>query len=258
MMNKQKQTDPTANIFPALTLSVLLGFSVVLGGCATTSSKPAPATAQAQEDQEAEFDEGDPWENFNRAMYSFNNKIDKAILAPVARGYSKLPSPVTTGVGNFFSNLFEPTTIINDLLQGKVGQAVEDTTRFLLNTTVGIAGLFDVAKHVDLPKNDEDFGQTLARWGVGDGPYLVLPILGPSNVRDTVGRLPYFFGTDPILLVEGSGTRLGLRALEVTDVRYRLLRTDRLLKMQLDPYIFVREGYLQRRENLIWDGNPPE
>jgi len=236
---------------------MVLGLCVFLGGCATTSVNGTSST-EAEDAEEIEYDEGDPWEGFNRAIYGFNTKLDKAIVSPLARGYARLPRPVTTGVGNFFSNLFEPTTIINDLLQGKVGQAVEDSTRFFLNTTVGIGGLFDVAKHVSLPKNDEDFGQTLARWGVGDGPYLVLPLLGPSNVRDAVGKLPYFFVTDPTFYVKSQGTRLGVRALEITDIRYRLLRTDRLLKMQLDPYIFVREGYWQRRDNLIWDGEPPE
>lgn len=256
-IGKEHVTDLDTKRLRALTLGLVLGCTLIVSGCATTSG--TAATTQEQEVEESEFDEGDPWENFNRGMFSFNNKLDKAIIAPMARGYGKLPGPVTTSVGNFFSNLFEPTTIINDLLQGKIVQAVEDTTRFLLNTTVGIVGLFDVAKHVDLPKNDEDFGQTLARWGVGDGPYMVLPLLGPSNVRDTVARLPYFFATDPLLYVESSGARLGLRAAEITDIRYRLLRTDRLLKMQLDPYIFIREGYWQRRENLIWDGGePPE
>jgi len=245
-------------LLPRAAIALVLALCVLLGGCATTSMSDS-TSSNTEEAEEIELDEGDPWENFNRAIFGFNNKLDKAIVSPLARGYSKLPGPVTTGVGNFFSNLFEPTTIINDLLQGKVGQAIEDSTRFLLNTTVGIAGLFDVAKHVSLPKNDEDFGQTLARWGIGDGPYLVLPLLGPSNVRDTVGKLPYFFVTDPLFYVESQGTRLGARALEITDIRYRLLRTDRLLKMQLDPYIFVREGYWQRRENLIWDGGePPE
>jgi len=217
------------------------------------TSKQGESKEPTEAEQSVEFDEGDPWENFNRSVYAFNQKVDKALIKPAATGFSKLPGPVRSGVSNFFLNLFEPTTIVNDVLQGKIGQAIQDTTRFLLNTTVGVAGVFDVASKVDLPHHEEDFGQTLARWGVPDGPYMVLPILGPSNLRHTAGRLPYFFATDPVFYVDSLGTRLALRAVEVTDVRYRLLRTDRLLKMQLDPYIFLRESYWQRRDNMIND-----
>lgn len=256
-MIMEDQSTALALFKPTSLVPVVLAMvlaSVLLGGCATTKTADT-STEQAKADEdEFETDPGDPWEGFNRAMFTFNNSLDKAIVSPAARSYSKLPGPVKTGVGNFFSNLFEPTTIINDLLQGKVGQAIEDSTRFFLNTTVGVLGVFDVAKHVDLPKHDEDFGQTLGLWGVGEGPYLVLPVFGPSTLRDSVAKLPYWFYTDPVSHISSGGTRLATRALEITDIRYRLLRTDRLLKMQLDPYLFVRDSYWQRRDSLIHDG----
>lgn len=198
----------------------------------------------------------DPWEPFNRGMYRFNDALDRAVLRPVARGYVKvLPQGARTVVGNFFNNLREPTTIVNDLLQGKFQQALHDTFRFSINTSLGLVGLIDLATVFDVPRNEEDFGQTFAKWGIADGPYLVLPFFGPSNVRDAVGLAPQFFYTDPIL---GRERPLALYAVRAIDTRATLLGADRILEQQLDPYVFLRESYRQKRLNQIYDGNPPQ
>lgn len=249
---------------------LLLAFAIALSGCASLRNSDSDSvndvsTGDSQnssedqdEDDEEEFSDRDPLEGFNRAIYSFNNQADRFILKPVATQYAKLPAYLRNRVYSFFSNLNEPTTVANDLLQGKWLQAVEDSTRFVVNSTAGILGLFDVASFVDLPRNDEDFGQTLGRWGVGEGPYLMLPLLGPSTLRDGIGLVPEFVYTDPVSQVDDSATRWVARGVQVTDTRAGLLRTDKLLKMQLDPYIFIRESYRQKREQTVWDGNPPE
>lgn len=211
-----------------------------------------------EEFDDDEYSDRDPLESVNRFVYGFNTQLDRFILRPVAVQYVKLPSAVRNRVSSFFSNLGEPTTVANDLLQGKWYQAVEDSTRFFVNSTAGILGLFDVATHVDLPKNDEDFGQTLGRWGIGEGPYLMLPLLGPSNLRDGIGLIPEFLFTDPVSYIDSSATRLATRGVQITDTRTGLLRADKLLEMQLDPYIFLRESYRQKREGAILDGADPE
>ncbi len=222
--------------------------------CATLDSQKPPRS----EADEVVIDEGDPWHGFNRAMFKFNDRFDDWIMAPVARGYRRVtPTPLRRGVGNFFRNLFEPTTIVNGLLQGKILRAMSDTGRFLINSTVGVFGLFDVATKVGVERNVEDFGQTLAVWGVRTGPYLVLPFLGPSNVRDAFGLLPYWYYTDPRLAVDSLGTRAVLIGLDVIDQRVQLLGATKLLDMQLDPYVFSRESYRQKRTDLIYDGSPP-
>lgn len=203
-------------------------------------------------------DDRDPWESFNRAIYAFNDGLDRAIVRPVAEVYKeKLPEPVTTSVNNAFSNVDDILVTMNDLLQFKFEQALKDFTRFLYNTTFGLFGLFDVATHMDLPKNNEDFGQTLATWGVANGPYLVLPILGPSNVRDTVGL--YVDGTvDPVYHIEDEEARWSMIVLRAVDKRANLLEATRIMeKSGIDPYVFLRDAYFQHRENLIHDGNPP-
>lgn len=204
-------------------------------------------------------DERDPWERYNRAMYNFNSKLDRAVLKPIAVGYSRvLPSPVRRGVYNFFNNLFEPTTAINALLQGKVNRAAVSSGRFLANTTFGLLGVIDAATFFGLERRREDFGQTLAVWGFPQGPYLVLPLLGPSTVRDGIGLIPFYAYTDLRSSFDGTGTYLAVAAVNVIDTRAGLLRAERLLDLQLDPYVFTRETYLQQRRNLIYDGVPPE
>ena len=201
-------------------------------------------------------DERDPFERANRAVLKFNLKVDRYALKPVAKTFAKLPSPVRNGVGNFFSNLWQPNTILNDLLQGKWAHAGRDTGRFVINTTLGLFGLMDVATALDLPKRKEDLGQTLAVWGVPEGPYLMLPLLGPRNLRDAVGTVPKYGAIDPVTALD-SPQREYASGLRVVDGRARLLNTDDVLERQPDQYLFLREVYRQQRTQLIYDGAPP-
>lgn len=221
----------------------VLLFVGLASGCATTGS----------------IDEyTDPYEKYNRAVYKFNDGFDKVLLKPIATGYRKIiPSPVRRSVGNFFRNLLEPTTIINDILQGKFEQAVTDSLRLLYNTSFGILGLFDVATAIGIERHQEDFGQTFAVWGFKPGPYIMLPFLGPTNFRDGIGLLPYYLATDPRLYNPETDVNLALIAVNAVDSRAQLLTGSKLLELQLDPYAFLRETYNQRRINLIYDGDPP-
>lgn len=220
----------------------LLAAIVLLSGCATTSGGA-----------------NDPLEGYNRAMYSFNDTLDKVIIKPAAQGYDAvLPDPIQKGVSNFFSNLNEITVILNDLLQLKFGQAFHDTGRFVLNSTVGFAGIFDVAGYAGYEKHDEDFGQTLGVWGVEPGAYVVLPFFGPRNVRDSFGLVADIY-TDPVTYVDDTSARNALVALQVIDARANLLGVQNVLEeAALDKYSYVRDAYIQRRQNLVYDGNPPE
>lgn len=194
----------------------------------------------------------DPWEGFNRSIFTFNDVFDKYLLKPIAQGYDTVtPGVIRTGVGNFFNNLGEIDTIINDLLQGKFKQAGLDSTRLLVNTTVGFAGLIDVGSRIGLERHDEDFGQTFGYWGMGSGPYLMLPFLGPSTVRDTAGLVPDYY-ISVFDNIEDDPTRYGLRALQIVDLRANLLEVEKLVAG--DRYAFFREAYLQRREFLVNDG----
>lgn len=201
----------------------------------------------------------DPFEGYNRAMYKFNDTVDTVVLKPVAKGYDTIvPEPISQAISNFFSNLGDIGVIINDLLQGKFEQAADDTGRFLLNSTVGFAGILDVATDAGLPKNNEDFGQTLGYWGVEPGAYVVLPLLGPRTVRDTFGLVGDYY-SDPVTYVEGPGAQNAFRGTRLADQREALLKAEKVLEeAALDEYAYVRDAYLQRRLNLIYDGNPPE
>lgn len=203
--------------------------------------------------------EGDPFESFNRAMFSFNDGLDEYLVKPVAEGYDAvLPGPIKTGISNFFSNLGDLFTILNDILQFKFGQAIEDTGRFIFNSTIGLYGLIDVATPMGLVKHDEDFGQTLATWGVSDGPYIVLPFFGPRTMRGTVG-LAVDSSYDPVYEITDDEAMYGTIVLRTIDTRYKLLKASRIVEQAaLDKYSFVRDAYLQNRKNLIYDGNPPE
>lgn len=218
--------------------ALLLG---TLAGCATSGGNPS-----------------DPLEPFNRAMFSFNDTLDDAVMKPVAKTYRAiLPGMVRTGVSNFFSNLEDVWISVNQMLQGKVERGFEDLSRFVFNSTFGIAGLFDFASELGLPKNSEDFGQTLAWWGVGGGAYLVLPILGPSTVRD---GLAFLVDTqaDPVWRIDNVPVRNTSVVIRFTGRRAELLdATSVLEEAALDKYVFVREAWLQRRRNLIYDGDPP-
>jgi phospholipid-binding lipoprotein MlaA len=199
----------------------------------------------------------DPWERMNRATYSFNDKFDRAIARPVARGYRKaVPHFVQTGVRNFFDNADTPIVMVNDLLQGQFRSFLSDTGRLLLNTTIGVGGLGDPATAAGLEKNDRDFGQTLGVWGVKSGPYLVLPFLGPSDVRDTVGKVADTY-TTPRSYIHNTYWKYGLWLTEKVDARSRLLAADQLLDGAYDPYGFLRNAYLQHRDFKVNGGQSP-
>jgi phospholipid-binding lipoprotein MlaA len=212
----------------------------VLSGCATT------------------HDARDPLEPINRGVYKFNDAVDTMFLKPVAQVYEAVtPTVARTGVSNVFANINDVVVALNNLLQGKFAEAASDVGRVLINTTAGLFGLFDVATPVGLEKHDEDFGQTLGYWGIGDGPYLVLPILGPRNLRDT-GGLVVDSLTDPVTYIDPSRDRNQVMGLRLVSRRAELLGASQLLSVAaLDEYEFVRDAYIQRRRNLIYDGNPP-
>lgn len=201
----------------------------------------------------------DPLERMNRHVFEFNDRVDRAVLKPVAQGYvAVVPEPVRGCVSNFFANLGDVSNAVNNLLQGKPVEAVSDICRIAINTTIGVLGCFDVASKMGLEKHNEDFGQTLGRWGLGSGAYLVLPLLGPSSVRDAVGRVPDAYVDPARAAGENVRARNTLFALETVDLRARLLDAGRLLDAAaLDKYRFTRDAYLQRRRNLVYDGNPP-
>lgn len=196
----------------------------------------------------------DPWEGFNRKIFAFNETMDEYIARPLAKGYQAItPEPVDQSVSAFFSNLDDVLVIINDLGQLKFGQAASDTARFLINTTVGFFGLFDVATHIGLEKHDEDFGQTLGYWGVGTGPYLMLPFVGPSTVRDTGGiGLELASGVSYLDLGNNLKEQVALYAVKNIDIRADLIASEGLISG--DRYTFIRSFYLQRREFLVNDG----
>lgn len=197
----------------------------------------------------------DPLEGYNRVMFGFNDAVDKAALKPVATVYQKVtPSFLQTAVGNFFGNLGDVWTAVNNALQGKGKEAASDVMRVAVNSTFGLAGLLDVASEARLPKHREDFGQTLGKWGVQSGPYIVLPFLGPSTMRDTVG-LPLDLAADPWAYKKPKGVRYAGTLLKVVDQRASLLDASNLLEeAALDRYEFIRDGFLQRRESKVNDG----
>lgn len=196
--------------------------------------------------------ERDPWEGFNRTMFTFNDTLDFYVLKPVATGYDKaMPDPLQDGVTNFFNNVGEIKTIFNDLLQFKFKQAGLDSTRFLVNTTVGVFGFIDIGSRIGLDRHDEDFGQTLGYWGVESGPYIVLPLLGPNTLRDSAGMVPDYY-ISPYNAVDHDLTRYSIRAMDIVDLRAGLLEAEKLIAG--DRYTFFRDAYLQRRDFLVSDG----
>lgn len=221
-------------LLPALVLVLLIT------GCATSANPK------------------DPIEGYNRAMYAINDGIDQAVVRPVAVGYDAvLPNPVRKGVTNFFGNIADVFIGVNNLLQGKFASGVSDFGRVAVNTTVGVLGLFDVASDVGMEKHDEDFGQTFGRWGIGSGAYVVLPLFGPSTVRDTVGKV-LDSQTNPVANLNDVSTRNSLLVLSLIDLRASLLPADKLVETAaLDKYSYVRDAYLQHRINVVYDGEPP-
>jgi phospholipid-binding lipoprotein MlaA len=196
----------------------------------------------------------DPWESWNRGVYKVNDALDRAIAKPVTRAYVRVvPHPIRTGVSNFFDNLSTPTVMINDALQGKLLAAANDLGRFLLNSTVGLAGILDPATPAGLAHNDEDFGQTLGTWGVHPGPFVELPILGPSDVRDATSKLVDTY-SNPRQYIKNTTVKYALYLPYLVDRRAALLSLDETLKRVYDPYAFIRDAYLQRRAYLVSDG----
>jgi phospholipid-binding lipoprotein MlaA len=201
----------------------------------------------------------DPFEKVNRAVFGFNEVLDSAVLTPVAKGYQAVvPELMRTGVANFFGNFGDGWSAVNNLLQGKGEAAATMTMRVAANTLFGIGGLFDVASDLGMERQSEDFGQTLGRWGMPAGPYLVWPLLGPSTARDTLGR-PLDLAWSTSLAINDSGVNLALSALNLIDTRASLLSASRVVDgIALDKYTFIRDAYIARRRNLVYDGNPPE
>jgi phospholipid-binding lipoprotein MlaA len=222
-------------------LCVELLLAATLAGCATAGGNPA-----------------DPLEPFNRAMFRFNDAVDGAVIKPVAKGYrAVVPGIVRTGVSNFFSNLEDVWISVNNVLQGKFQEGFEDFGRVLINSSFGVAGIFDFASDMGIQKHNEDFGQTLGRWGVGSGAYLVLPILGPSTVRDGSAFL-LDTQADLVFQIGDVRTHNSLYGTRAISNRANLLDASSVLEeAALDKYSFVRDYWLQRRRNLVYDGNPP-
>ncbi len=223
-----------------LVLAALLAGSAF--GCATVGGSPS-----------------DPLEPVNRAVFGFNEKFDQVLLKPVAQGYrAVLPELVRTGASNFFANIEDVWIAANNLLQGKVENSLQDVMRVAINTVFGLGGVIDVATDAGLEKHNEDFGQTLGRWGFGPGPYVVLPFLGPSNVRDGIGLLGFDTAADPVWNLDHVPTRNTIYAERAVNNRANALDAVQVMEeAALDKYRFVRDSYLQRRRSLVFDGNPP-
>lgn len=245
MLARRRQEDTSMRWLRGALGVAVLALLAFLAGCATVP----PNAGQ---------DPRDPLESLNRQVFEFNEGLDKVVLKPLAQVYGAvLPVPVQECFSNGFSNLREPSNALNNLLQGKGSEAVSDVCRFAINTTVGLLGCFDVATRMGLEKHREDFGQTLGVWGVGNGPFLVLPLFGPSTIRDTAG-----IGVETVLdvnfWINNVSVRNTIFGVRTVSFRHELLKADDLISgAALDKYTFIRDGYLQRRRNLVYDGNPP-
>jgi phospholipid-binding lipoprotein MlaA len=223
----------------------LLAAGLVLVGCATVrEARGGPGQRL------------DPWENWNRKVFSFNEKLDETVLKPVATGYSEVvPQPVRSGVDNFFANVSDAWSAINNLLQGKFAYGLESMMRVGTNTVFGLFGVFDVASEAGMERHSEDFGQTLGRWGVGAGAYIVWPLIGPSTVRESFA-IPLDRTASPALLFEDGRSKYSIFTLQIVNARANLLGASKVLDdIALDKYTFVRDAYLQRRRSLVSDGN---
>ncbi len=236
--------------FRLLALSSIL----LVSGCVSLAENPSTVNPVAVNNTEI----ADPWEDWNRGVYIFNERVDQYVLRPVAKSYQQVvPLLIRTSVSNFFSNLTQPTTIVNDLLQGQFEQSLQDTARFVFNSTFGILGLFDFASYLELPLHREDFGQTLAVWNVPPGPYIVLPLLGPSSLRDTIGLTPEYSYTDALPYLYDNKEYYIATSINIVDRRSQQLGLNKILNLQLDPYSFIKESYTQTRLNAIFNGEPP-
>jgi phospholipid-binding lipoprotein MlaA len=233
---------------PSRRVALLAVVMAALAGCATIREGRAGPGQRL-----------DPWENWNRKVFNFNEGLDDAVLEPVATFYSNIvPQPVRRSVTNFFNNFSDAWSAVNNMLQGKFALGFEDATRVGTNTLFGLFGILDVASEMGLEHHYEDFGQTLGRYGVGPGAYVVLPILGPSTVRDTVAT-PLDRLASPPAIFEGTGTQIGFTLLQIINTRAELLGATRVIDaISLDKYTFIRDAYLQRRRSLVFDGDVPE
>jgi len=226
----------------------VIALSLALGGCATVQQ------ARGGPGQKL-----DPWENWNRKVFAFNEGLDTYVLKPAATAYANVvPQPVRRGVDNFFANAADAWSAVNNILQGKGQAAFEDVVRVTTNSFFGIGGIFDVASEIGIERHKEDFGQTLGRWGFGAGAYIVWPLFGPSTVRDSIA-LPLDRSASPALLINDGRAQFGLTALQVINARANLLGASQVLDdIALDKYTFLRDAYLQRRRSLVYDGNAPD
>ncbi len=229
----------------AAVLSALLCSAGLLQGCSTFGAKSAG-------------DRLDPWEKWNRKVFSFNEALDEKLLKPVATGYSNIvPQPIRRGVDNFFANAADAWSAVNNLLQGKLNAGFEDLVRFGTNTVFGLGGVLDIASEFGLDHHYEDFGQTLGVWGVGQGAYIVWPLLGPSSVRESFA-MPLDRAVTPALVIRSGAVRTEITALQIVNTRAGLLGASKVLDdIALDKYTFVRDAYLQRRRSLVYDGDEP-
>lgn len=241
---------------------------------ALAPEEPAASASAAAEGEAAAPDEAalppedevpavnprDPYETLNRQVFEFNDKLDAHVLKPVAETYQKVvPSMVRTGVSNVLGNLGDVWSTVNQLLQGKMGNTLEMTMRVLTNTFFGMGGLFDQATELGMERRSEDFGQTLGRWGVPPGPYIVLPLLGPSDARDTLATPVDLYASLDTQLTSGTSAAMGVSVLKVVNTRANLLGASQLLnEVALDRYSFLRDAYLARRRSQVYDGNPPD
>ena len=229
---------------PLLSMACAVLLALLLSACAT---QPTTMTDP----------ERDPWESYNRKIHAFNMGLDKAIIRPVARGYDVImPDAPQRGVRNFFRNLAYPVTFVNLVLQGKFEDALTATGRFLINSTIGLLGFFDVATKEGIPDYNEDFGQTLATWGWKDSRYLVMPLFGPFTARDFLGRGFYGY-LHPVSYWARENNNYLPIAVDLITLRASLLPFDKDLEAADDPYTLIRDAWLQRREFLIYDGDPP-
>lgn len=225
------------------TLTCVFLLSLLLSGCAGTQSRNTDPV-------------NDPWEGYNRKVYAFNEGMDK-VVRPIAVAYDKvMPDPMQRGVGNFFRNLDAPVTYVNQVLQGKFKQSLSTIGRFLANSTLGLFGFFDVATKMGIPYYDEDLGQTLAKWGYDDSRYLMFPFVGPSTFRDGTGLVVDSF-YHPVGRVFHGNNRWGLLILRGIDIRARYLDQDAELEQAYDPYVLLRDVWMQNRQYQIYDGDPP-
>ena len=229
-------------------LALLLGALLALGGCATVKDGRGSPGQRL-----------DPWENWNRKVFAFNEGLDERILRPVATGYAKVvPQFVRRSVDNFFANAADAWSAVNNVLQGKAEPAFQDVVRVTTNTVFGLLGVLDVASEFGLEHHYEDFGQTLGQWGFGAGAYLVWPLLGPSTVRDSVA-LPLDRFASPALVISNGSLQGGITVLQIINTRANLLGASKVIDdIALDKYTFLRDAYLQRRRSLVFDGDAPE